>query len=324
MTRAQKSPVGHSHHSVGAGPELAVDLTENQEPHPSPTNVAEYDKSAMFDEQAADADISKDEDAVEVIGSSGPNVLSDFPHARADCAVHHWTLQGDHASKLKHCSNCYCYICDGPASDCRNWDEHCEATSKVREWRLKRQSQKSDRQAEASRIQLSEVRAAAQQRYRDSRSSSRRPVSSGIRKATPTVVTPLKQQLPPSDDPNPQSTAQNDQEVIARAEFDKLRRNTNTSTIRYCRSYELLTPGDAHLNAKAWSSFFNFVKDAYPGWSVKRRLATDAEKERYNCTMVKKAYFISAEYSTARLKNYYKKQKQQQQATSGVLAGSQK
>ena len=45
------------------------------------------------------------------------NALSDFPHARGNCMTNAFK-QGNFESR---CANCFCYVCDVPASECNFW-----------------------------------------------------------------------------------------------------------------------------------------------------------------------------------------------------------
>ena len=58
------------------------------------------------------------------IGRSGVIALSDFPHARNNCAAYKWSEAPE-----KHCPQCFCYVCDEPASKCKQWAAHCVATA---------------------------------------------------------------------------------------------------------------------------------------------------------------------------------------------------
>ena len=50
---------------------------------------------------------------------------SDLPHLRSQCVKHKFEKK----SFVDICRNCYCYICDIVASDCKKWSTHCEATN---------------------------------------------------------------------------------------------------------------------------------------------------------------------------------------------------
>ena len=81
-----------------------------------------------------------DEDECAIVGSKGQNALVDFPHSRANCVSRPFT--GD---KLVHCDNCYCYVCDIPASECKAWPSHCGATHGDPRWRAEREAAKRRR-----------------------------------------------------------------------------------------------------------------------------------------------------------------------------------
>ena len=72
-------------------------------------------------------------DDVQVVGHTGTSALRDLPHARRDCAVHPFD-----ASPPKHCPQCYCYVCDKPASSCALWSAHCHATPACSMWKFAR------------------------------------------------------------------------------------------------------------------------------------------------------------------------------------------
>lgn len=76
-----------------------------------------------------------EDDDVMCTGRSGANALSDFPHARENCAAVRFLAGQEH----KHCANCYCYCCDKPASDCSDWSAHCKATHADPKWRQLRE-----------------------------------------------------------------------------------------------------------------------------------------------------------------------------------------
>ena len=68
--------------------------------------------------QAA-ADSGDDED-VAITGSKGQNALQHFPHCRENCVVHLFAKD-----PTQHCSQCFCVVCDVPASRCAAWPAHC-------------------------------------------------------------------------------------------------------------------------------------------------------------------------------------------------------
>lgn len=68
---------------------------------------------------AADDDGDDDED-VAITGSKGKNALQHFLHCRENCVVHLFATD-----PAKHCSQCFCMVCDVPASRCAAWPQHC-------------------------------------------------------------------------------------------------------------------------------------------------------------------------------------------------------
>ena len=77
------------------------------------------------------------DDDVVFEGRTGDLALADFPHARENCAVFAFA-----ADPSKKCPNCFCYVCDGPASECPKWAEHCRATHSQPVWRQAREAWK--------------------------------------------------------------------------------------------------------------------------------------------------------------------------------------
>ena len=75
----------------------------------------------------------EDED-VQFVGATGNNPLTDFPHAREHCRVHLFRVD-----PALHCINCFCFVCDNPVSDCKEWNDHCHATQALPKWRQERQ-----------------------------------------------------------------------------------------------------------------------------------------------------------------------------------------
>jgi hypothetical protein len=83
---------------------------------------------------ADDDDDDADEDDVVLTGSTGPNSLIDFPHSRSNCGSQPF-VPGNFAQT---CANCYCYVCDAPASGCAQWAQHCVAFAGDEVWRKER------------------------------------------------------------------------------------------------------------------------------------------------------------------------------------------
>jgi hypothetical protein len=59
------------------------------------------------------ASVHGDNKEVEFVDDTGNNALTDFPHARACCLIH-----PSQAGPVKHCENCFCYVCNKPVADC--------------------------------------------------------------------------------------------------------------------------------------------------------------------------------------------------------------
>ena len=101
---------------------------QDKKPKIAPANESDDDEVECLDEnpfapppplpQAA-ADSGDDED-VAITGSKGQNALQHFPHCRENCVVHLFATD-----PTKHCANCFCVVCDVPASQCAAWPQHC-------------------------------------------------------------------------------------------------------------------------------------------------------------------------------------------------------
>ncbi|VAH66294.1 31 kDa ribonucleoprotein, chloroplastic-like [Triticum dicoccoides] len=78
---------------------------------------------------------------VEIVAVKGEIACKDFPHLRHSCSE----LPFSTTSHTKHCSMCYCFVCDAPAP-CKYWgkgllnDDHCHATDKETKWKILRQA----------------------------------------------------------------------------------------------------------------------------------------------------------------------------------------
>ncbi|CAM0957810.1 unnamed protein product [Alopecurus aequalis] len=80
-------------------------------------------------------------DEVEIVAVKGEIACKDFPHSRHVCSE----FPFGSTSHLKHCSMCYCFVCDAPAP-CMCWgkgllnEDHCHATDKETKWKTLRAS----------------------------------------------------------------------------------------------------------------------------------------------------------------------------------------
>ena len=82
---------------------------------------------------------------------------SDYAHARCNCTLKRWSPAPAAANALT-CANCYCFVCDAPAADCRRWRPdpepqqpaggatggggHCNADDKSERWQSVRSAAK--------------------------------------------------------------------------------------------------------------------------------------------------------------------------------------
>ena len=114
------------------------------------------------------------DDEVEIVEQRGFDALRSAPHARSDCLNFKWAST-PHA---KHCSVCYCYVCDDLTSKCRSWtscctvvgcadtssncQSHCHASSEKPRWVAARSNaRRSAQSAELQRARQAEAAAAA-------------------------------------------------------------------------------------------------------------------------------------------------------------------
>ena len=95
---------------------------------------------------------------LEVLGTSGPISLVDFPHPREDCLM----LKFSATEHKMFCKKCYCYVCDAPASSCSEWSVHCDATRTEKKWQDARTRAKQQTTVQAAQEAMEEEEEAAQ------------------------------------------------------------------------------------------------------------------------------------------------------------------
>jgi len=143
--------------------------------------VVSHESQAGGDEPTKE----NEDDEVSFIGRSGELALSDFPHSRENCVCAPWRA----GKEQKHCQNCFCYVCDAPVSDCKEWPSHCKASHANPAWRKVRQDAKEHRQREEQRFERerlavskrADAQAAAARRAATAASSSSHAGSSSAR-----------------------------------------------------------------------------------------------------------------------------------------------
>ena len=70
---------------------------------------------------------AEDDDEIEVVGGKGEGHDFVYPHLRSCCTAK--PFNPGKATNEAFCAECYCYICDVPASECVSWaGQHCHAT----------------------------------------------------------------------------------------------------------------------------------------------------------------------------------------------------
>jgi len=94
----------------------------------------------------------EEEDDMVVVGDK-LFAAGDMPHARESCFSYAFVkptpaeqgmwggapADATRTSKnVLYCSMCYCYVCDVKASDCGEWQEHCNATYKEHRWKVEK------------------------------------------------------------------------------------------------------------------------------------------------------------------------------------------
>lgn len=118
----------------------------NASVHPSPSS--QRTNHSGQEDQAQD----DDEDCeIEITDSNVTNPFIDYPHQRNLCGVFPFLPLSENGNDVTRnvlfCKNCYCKVCDKPATECQEWANHCHACD-TPEWQLKKLDRK--RQAAAA------------------------------------------------------------------------------------------------------------------------------------------------------------------------------
>ena len=134
-------------HDPGAAPEdkqppMETMETDSEVEFVSPSAVQQRPSSSSqhFDDQQA----AGDDDEIQMMGGNTTNPNIDMPHMRSDCGLHKFVPNaiGLPNNNLEICSNCYCFVCDIPASECKAWGQHCNAIPGDAEWKMQREAKK--------------------------------------------------------------------------------------------------------------------------------------------------------------------------------------
>ncbi|EJK45218.1 hypothetical protein THAOC_36181, partial [Thalassiosira oceanica] len=107
---------------------------------PSAVQHRPSSSSQHFDGQQA----TGDDDEIQMMGGNTTNANIDMPHMRSDCGLHKFVPDtiGLPNNNLQICSNCYCFVCDIPASECKAWGQHCHAHPGDAKWKMQREARK--------------------------------------------------------------------------------------------------------------------------------------------------------------------------------------
>lgn len=92
---------------------------------------------------------SNDEEIVEI----GRSNVQRLPHLRPHCievpfACDKASSFASFHKNMKHCSLCYCYVCDTVVSSCLNWKKHCSAVDRgdgAEKWKKMKDKLKKDK-----------------------------------------------------------------------------------------------------------------------------------------------------------------------------------
>ena len=149
----RKRPKGIEPGSAGSAAACAISIDSDDDPDPPPPKTAKQqqepedgnDDDVVAMEEApppaknapaaSSSALVDDDDDVAFLHRSGDLALLDYPHARENCMQCPFV-----AGKYRqHCPNCYCYVCDAPASGCPKWTTHAPATHTSDAWKQQRE-----------------------------------------------------------------------------------------------------------------------------------------------------------------------------------------
>nr|XP_051210395.1 protein gar2-like isoform X7 [Lolium perenne] len=106
----------------------------------SSRDVPTVARNSTAQQNGIEDDDDDDDDCV-IVAEKGEVACRDFPHSRHLCS----NMPFGTTSHSKHCTMCYCFVCDAPAP-CSYWgkglsvDDHCHATDKETKWKTLREA----------------------------------------------------------------------------------------------------------------------------------------------------------------------------------------
>ena len=147
------------------------DVVEIVDPPPPPSFAAVTPEHAVVKPLTKSSKCSHnvDDDDIQVVGTVNTVAL---PHMRPHCTVYPFKKKKNQLAVInlskddddeddnnnndadsidnknpnrQYCNLCYCYVCDVPAKDCKEWSKeshHCNASDKDPYWKLKRRGRK--------------------------------------------------------------------------------------------------------------------------------------------------------------------------------------
>ncbi|KAM0891799.1 hypothetical protein ACQ4PT_026178 [Festuca glaucescens] len=133
---AWNSPDPRSRYSQAATTSSSRDVSHNDSPTVARNSTAQQNGMAGGIEDDDD-----DDDDCVIVAEKGEVACRDFPHSRHLCS----NMPFGSTSHNKHCTMCYCFVCDAPAP-CSYWgkglsvDDHCHATDKETKWKTLREA----------------------------------------------------------------------------------------------------------------------------------------------------------------------------------------
>jgi hypothetical protein len=130
-----------------------VVLSENGEDEEVRVSAVAVSSSAVAASSCSAPAVTQDgtegdnQEDVQFVGRSGELALVDFPHARQNCMAFAFSF----GREQTHCPNCYCFVCDAPASTCKTWPSHCKAVHDDPKWRKLREHERGPRKGRLPR-----------------------------------------------------------------------------------------------------------------------------------------------------------------------------